>query len=66
VTAQPTRDPYIPDLVSLTEAGTILAMTKQGVHKRWSLGQLPGVQVGQAILFRRALIEEIAKAELGE
>ncbi|MCX5119201.1 helix-turn-helix domain-containing protein [Micromonospora sp. NBC_00362] len=63
---EPTRDPYIPDLLSAAEAADILKLTRQGVHKRWATGQLPGTTAGQAVVFRRELIEAIAKAELGD
>lgn len=60
----PTHDPEIPDLVNAAEAAEILQLTRQGVHKRWASGQLPGGTAGQAVVFRRELIEAIAKAEL--
>lgn len=60
----PTPDPEIPDLVSAAEAAEILQLTRQGVHKRWASGQLPGATAGQAVVFRRELIEAIAKVEL--
>ncbi len=61
---EPTRDPYIPDLVNAAEAAEILKLTRQGVHKRWASGQLPGATAGTSVVFRRELIEAIARAEL--
>ncbi|MFG3639069.1 hypothetical protein ACGF3C_02195 [Micromonospora sp. NPDC047762] len=63
---EPIRDPEIPDLVNAAEAADILKLTRQGVHKRWASGQLPGGTAGQSVVFRRELIEAIAKAELVE
>lgn len=63
---EPTRDPYIPELLSMAQAAERLQLTKQGVHRRYTLGQLPGAPAGNAIVFRAQLIEEIAKAELGD
>lgn len=63
---EPTRDPYIPELLSMAQAAERLQLTKQGVHRRYVQGQLPGAQIGNAIVFRAQLIDAIAKAELGD
>lgn len=56
------RDPKIPDLVSLVEAGDILGMSKQAVQKRAVAGQLPGARVGTAWVFRRSVVEAAKEA----
>ncbi|WP_431895898.1 helix-turn-helix domain-containing protein [Micromonospora haikouensis] len=57
MTSTPPRDPRIPDLVSLQEAADILGISKQAVHKRVEAAQLLGARVGNAWVFRRAVVE---------
>lgn len=52
-----TRDPRIPDLVSLREAAALLGITKQAAHLRVQKGQLRGAQIDGAWVFRRTVIE---------
>lgn len=56
----PPRDRHIPDLVSLAEAGEILGVTRQGVHKMVVRGELRGARVGTTWVFRRVVVERIA------
>lgn len=57
MTATPSRDPRIPDLVSLQEAADILGISKQATLKRALAGQLLGARAGNAWVFRRALVD---------
>lgn len=57
------RDPRIPDLVSLRQAAEILGISKQAAHKRVTKGQLQGIQVDGAWLFRRTVVEKAAEAD---
>ncbi len=63
---EPTRDPRIPDLVSLTEAAEILHITRQAAHLRAQNGQLKGALVGKTWVFRRAVVEAARAQDVEE
>jgi excisionase family DNA binding protein len=56
--SDPPRDRRIPDLVSLTEAAEMLAVSRTALHKMAVKGQLRGARVGTTWVFRRAAVEQ--------
>jgi hypothetical protein len=57
----PPRDRHIPDLLTLVDAAKVLNMTRQGLHKAATKGQILGYQLGQGVwVFRRIVIEREA------
>lgn len=54
----PPRDPRLVDLVSLHEAADILGVSRQGVHKMLTRGELRGARAGDTWVFRRAAVEK--------
>lgn len=62
--ADPVRDPEIPDLYSLQQATTRLGYaSKQSLLNRVARGEVACARVGNAYVFRAALIEELAATE---
>lgn len=53
----PLDDPDIPDLVSTTEAGEVLGISKQMVSHWYRKGVLPGQPVGRNVVFLRRKVE---------
>jgi hypothetical protein len=53
----PPRDRRIPDLVSASEAASMLGVTRQAVQLMANNGQLLGAKAGATWVFRRALVE---------
>lgn len=59
------RDPDIPDLLSLAQATARLGYaSKQSLLNRVTRGEIPCARVGTAVVFRAALIEQLAAAEV--
>lgn len=56
------RDPKIPDLVSAVEAAAMLGVTRQAIQLAANEGRLLGAKVGATWVFRRAVVEQAAKA----
>lgn len=54
-----TRDEWIPDLVSKTEAGEILGVSRQAVEQMVAKDQLRGAQAGTTWVFRREAVEAL-------
>lgn len=57
----PPRDRHIPDLVSASEAATMLGLTRQAIQLMANNGQLPGAKIGNGWVFRRSVVERAAK-----
>lgn len=55
------RDRHIPDLVSASEAATMLGLTRQAIQLMANNGQLVGAKIGNAWVFRRSVVEKEAK-----
>ena len=56
----PTIDRHIPDLVTLEEAGRLLGISRQGVHKMAMAGHLPVKRVGSTWVARRVVVQRLA------
>lgn len=50
------RDESIPDLVTVSEAATMLGVSRQAISKMVLKGQLQGAQIGGRWVFRRAAV----------
>lgn len=61
----PPRDQHIPDLVSATEAATLLGVTRQAVQLMANNGQLRGAKVGATWVFRRAVVDKAVAERTG-
>ena len=55
------RDRHIPDLVSKAEAADLLGVTHQAVQQMVAKGRLEGAQAGSTWVFRRVVVERLAK-----
>lgn len=65
--ADPVRDPQIPALYSLAQATARLGYnSKQSLLNRYRSGEVAGAEVGNAIVFRAALIDALAATEVGQ
>ncbi|MEU7978268.1 hypothetical protein AB0B63_07020 [Micromonospora sp. NPDC049081] len=63
----PARDPQIPELLTLPEAAARLGYSsRQALLNRYNRGEVPGAEAGRSIIFRADLIDEMARAELGD
>jgi len=59
------RDRHIPDLVSVTEAAQMLAVSRQAIHKMARKGQLLGARAGTTWVFRRAVVQRARDKQTG-